>query len=195
MKLDKIQRFFGLSLNAVGYTLISGALWSGAAATAAPSQEVGVLIARCISGEGGGCVDVGRMDGDGFAKRPAQVRRIVQTALNGAPALTNIADGMSYFSCHAYMRSKNKLFVAPVIMAESSRSNELALAYAQTLRERGYAGLTAYDPPGTPLPELETFCIVEPTEAAAEAKKRALLKGAAMGKYPMTTLQTEFDPQ
>jgi hypothetical protein len=195
MPLQKFPRYFRLSFNAISYSLISGALWSGTAATAAPSQEAGFLITRCISGEGGDCVEVGRVDVDGIAKRPAQGRPVVQTALDGGPALIKIAGAMSYLSCHAYMRSANKLFVAPVIMAESSRSNELALAYAQTLRERGYAGLTAYDPPGTPLPELETFCIVEPTEAAAEAKKRALLKGAAMGKYPMTTLQTEFDPQ
>ena len=175
--------------------LISRLLWSGADAMAAPGEPGGLLIARCNSGAGAVCVDISRKDADGIGKRPAQVRQVVHAALDASPASTNVNGALSYLSCHAYIRASNKLFVAPVIRAESSRSDELALAYAQMLRERGYAGLTAYDPPGTPLPELEAFCIVEPTEAAAEAKKRALLKGAAMGPTPMIVNQTQFNPQ
>lgn len=146
-------------------------------------EAVRLYTIACNGGYELGCQNAQRMTGS----RPAQ--------LPSAPSQTVASGAMSYMSCHAYIRASNKLFVAPVIRAASERSNELALAYAQLLREKGYAGLTAYDPPGTPLPVLSPFCIVEPTQARAEAKKQALLRGAATGRTPMRVLQTEFNPQ
>ena len=39
--------------------------------------------------------------------------------------------GMSYMSCHGFIRAKRKIFIAPVIVAASARDDEMARAYAQ----------------------------------------------------------------
>lgn len=130
----------------------------------------------------------------GFQRACTNGQRL--TGVSSASPSNAATVGMSYMSCHGFIRANRKIFIAPVIMAASARDDEMARAYAQRLRSDGYAGLTAYDPPGTPLPELTAFCIVEPTREGAERKRQALIRGAGTGpaRERMNVVLTSFDP-
>ncbi len=54
--------------------------------------------------------------------------------------------------CSALMGERNKLFLAWGFSAAGTRSVELAHAYVQMLREKGYAAASMYAPAGAPPP-------------------------------------------
>lgn len=113
-------------------------------------------------------------------------------ASDGSTSATSPSNAtQGYFVCQAYMRERNKVFYSMPFAGNSNRATELALAYAQMLREKGYATASAYAPAGTPPPQLDVFCHWHSTEALATKFKDNLLRGAGDN---MTTVPTTFDP-
>ena len=78
---------------------------------------------------------------------PAQAATPATPAPAAAP---NPAVG--YMVCSALMGERNKLFLAWGFSAAGTRSVELAHAYVQMLREKGYAAASMYAPAGAPPP-------------------------------------------
>lgn len=95
--------------------------------------------------------------------------------------------------CGAFMAEGNKLFLAWGFSAAGTRSVELALAYAQMLREQRYAAASMYAPAGSPPPDLTVDCRWHATEAQATEFKDKLIAGAARNR--ITYVPTTFNPQ
>ena len=94
--------------------------------------------------------------------------------------------------CSAFMAERNKLFLAWGFSAAGSRSTELALAYAQMLREQRYAAASMYAPAGSPPPELTVDCRWHATQAQADEFKEKLVAGAERNR--ITYVPTKFNP-
>lgn len=94
--------------------------------------------------------------------------------------------------CSAFMAERNKLFLAWGFSAAGSRSTELALAYAQMLREERYAAASMYAPAGSPPPALTVDCRWHATQAQADEFKDKLIAGAERNR--ITYVPTKFNP-
>ena len=94
--------------------------------------------------------------------------------------------------CSAFMTEGNKLFLAWGFSAAGTRSVELAQAYAQMLREKGYAAASMYAPAGSPPPALTVDCRWHETQAQADEFKDRLIAGAERNR--ITYVPTTFNP-
>jgi hypothetical protein len=128
-----------------------------------------------------------------FATFFAQATSFGGSALAQQTTPTTTAATPGYFACTAILTERNKLFFTAAFAGTANRSNELGLAYAQMLREKGYASASLYAPAGTPPPALNVDCRWHATEALATQYKDSVVAGATGNR--MTTLQTTFDPQ
>ena len=118
---------------------------------------------------------------------PAQAATPAMSAPAAAP---NPAVG--HMVCSALMEERNKLFLAWGFTAAGTRSVELAQAYAQMLREKGYAAASMYAPAGSPPPALTVDCRWHATEAEATEFKDKLIAGAE--RNHITYVPTTFNP-
>ena len=118
---------------------------------------------------------------------PAQAATPAMSAPAAAP---NPAVG--HMVCSALMEERNKLFLAWGFTAAGTRSVELAQAYAQMLREKGYAAASMYAPAGSPPPALTVDCRWHATEAEATDFKDKLIAGAE--RNHITYVPTTFNP-
>ena len=112
------------------------------------------------------------------------------TAQTAAAAPVSAAVGPMV--CSALMAEGNKLFLAWGFSAAGTRSAELALAYAQMLREERYAAASMYAPAGTPPPALTVDCRWHATQAKADEYKDKLIAGAE--RNHITYVPTTFNP-
>ena len=99
---------------------------------------------------------------------------------------------VGHMVCSALMEERNKLFLAWGFTAAGTRSVELAQAYAQMLREKGYAAASMYAPAGAPPPALTVDCRWHATEAEATDFKDKLIAGAE--RNHITYVPTTFNP-
>ena len=112
------------------------------------------------------------------------------TAQTAAAAPSNTAVGPMV--CSAFMAEGNKLFLAWGFSSAGTRSAELALAYAQMLREERYAAASMYAPAGSPPPALTVDCRWHATQALADDYKDKLIAGAERNR--ITYVPTTFNP-
>ena len=112
------------------------------------------------------------------------------TAQTAAAAPASAAVGPMV--CSALMAEGNKLFLAWGFSAAGTRSAELALAYAQMLREERYAAASMYAPAGSPPPALTVDCRWHATQVEADDYKEKLIAGAERNR--ITYVPTTFNP-
>lgn len=113
------------------------------------------------------------------------------TPTSSAPAAApNPAVG--HMVCSALMEERNKLFLAWGFTAAGTRSVELAHAYVQMLREKGYAAASMYAPAGAPPPALTVDCRWHETQDQATDFKDRLIAGAE--RNHITYVPTTFNP-
>ena len=112
------------------------------------------------------------------------------SAMQAPAAAPNPAVG--HMVCSALMEERNKLFLAWGFSAAGTRSVELAQAYVQMLREKGYAAASMYAPAGSPPPALTVDCRWHATEAEATEFKDKLIAGAE--RNHITYVPTSFNP-
>ena len=116
-----------------------------------------------------------------------------QAATPATPAPAAAANpAVGYMVCSALMEERNKLFLAWGFSAAGTRSVELAHAYVQMLREKGYAAASMYAPAGSPPPALTVDCRWHETQAQATDFKDRLIAGAE--RNHITYVPTTFDP-
>ena len=91
------------------------------------------------------------------------------------------------------MNEGRKMFFTQPFSAVEIRSKELALAYAQMLREKRYAAASMYAPAGSPPPQLTVDCRWHATQVSASEFKNKLVDGSARDRW--TSVPTSFDPK
>jgi TPR repeat protein len=96
-----------------------------------------------------------------------------------------------FLVCSALMPSTGKFFYNFPFAGTAAQSNEMALAFTQYLRNRGYAS-EMRAPAGSPPPALTVDCRWSETQAQANDVKTRLEAGATRER--MTTVPTSFEP-
>lgn len=114
----------------------------------------------------------------------------VDDAQPSAASPTATADGFT--ACSAFMTEGRKMFYSPPFNAAASRSRELALGFAEMLRQKGYAAASMYAPKGSPPPALTVDCRWHSTRDEATTFMNRLISGAQRER--MTTVPAAFNP-
>lgn len=119
---------------------------------------------------------------------------VAASAKSTAPAVVSSGSNVTGFSvCSAFMNEGRKMFFTQPFSAVEIRSKELALAYAQMLREKRYAAASMYAPAGSPPPQLTVDCRWHATQVSASEFKNKLVDGSARDRW--TSVPTSFDPK